>query len=61
MTCWSLLAAGKFTAADVFDHTAAMAVLRARALVELQKVDVLLVPTALAHYTIQVGHLLPCM
>ncbi|KAG2426165.1 hypothetical protein HXX76_013146 [Chlamydomonas incerta] len=41
----------KFSAADVFDHIAAMAALRARALDSLARVDVLLVPTALAHWT----------
>ncbi|EFJ41617.1 hypothetical protein VOLCADRAFT_98357 [Volvox carteri f. nagariensis] len=43
---------GKFTAADVYDHLAQMAVLRARALDELSRVDVLLVPTALTHWTV---------
>ncbi|GIL80104.1 hypothetical protein Vretifemale_9289 [Volvox reticuliferus] len=43
---------GKFTAADVYDHLAQMAVLRARALDELSRVDLLLVPTALTHWTV---------
>ncbi|KXZ51619.1 hypothetical protein GPECTOR_12g583 [Gonium pectorale] len=42
----------KFTAADVFDHQAQLAVLRARALDELSRADVLLVPTALTHWTV---------
>ncbi|GLC42946.1 hypothetical protein PLESTB_000289000 [Pleodorina starrii] len=44
--------AGKFTATDVYDHMAQMAVLRARALDELSRVDLLLVPTALTHWTV---------
>lgn len=46
--------AAKFSAADVFDHKAAMAVLRARCLAELagSGAEVLLVPTALTHWTI---------
>ncbi len=44
--------AGKFTAADVYDHLAKMAVLRARALDEMSRADVLLVPTALTHWTV---------
>ncbi|PNW79614.1 hypothetical protein CHLRE_08g360100v5 [Chlamydomonas reinhardtii] len=43
--------AAKFSAADVYNHMAAMAVLRARALDALARVDVLLVPTALTHWT----------
>lgn len=52
--------AGKFCAADVFDHKAGMAALRARCLAQLagSGADILLVPTALNHWTIaelQVG------
>ncbi|KAG2494460.1 hypothetical protein HYH03_007512 [Edaphochlamys debaryana] len=43
--------AAKFTASDVFDHMADMAVLRAQALAQLERADVLLVPTALTHWT----------
>jgi hypothetical protein len=39
----------------VYDANAQLAQLRAVALAELRKVDVLMVPTALAHYTIQVS------
>lgn len=46
--------AGKFTAADVYTHNAELAVQRAAALAQLAKVDLLLVPTAAAHYTIEV-------
>ncbi len=44
--------AGNFTATDVFDDRARLAVLAARARVELAKIDVLLVPTVLEHYLI---------
>lgn len=47
------LSPGKFTASDVYDHMAQMAVLRARALDELSRVDLLLVPTALSHWTVE--------
>ncbi|MEW5314226.1 MAG: hypothetical protein WDW38_005738 [Sanguina aurantia] len=43
---------GKYTAADVFSDMHKMAVLRAAAVVELTKTDVLLVPSALSHFTI---------
>lgn len=46
---------GSFTATDAYDHMADLARLRAAATVELRKADCLLVPTALAHYTVQVG------
>ncbi len=46
--------AAKFTAADVFGDMARLAELRAAALVELAKIDMMLVPTAISHYT-QVG------
>lgn len=49
-----LLRAGTFTATDVYDHLASLAKLRAAAVSELQKADCLLVPTALAHFTVQV-------
>ncbi|MEW5305220.1 MAG: hypothetical protein WDW36_007776 [Sanguina aurantia] len=42
----------KYTAADVFSDMHKMAVLRAAAVVELTKTDVLLVPSALSHFTI---------
>lgn len=44
--------AGKFTAADVYDDQVRLATLRARAVIELAKADMLLVPTALAHFTV---------
>mmetsp|Transcript_16382 Transcript_16382/g.44916 ORF Transcript_16382/g.44916 Transcript_16382/m.44916 type:complete len:688 (-) Transcript_16382:929-2992(-) len=53
VTSHILAGAGTFTAADVYDHLAAFARLRAAAVSELQRVDCLLVPTALAHYTVQ--------
>ncbi|KAF5834987.1 hypothetical protein DUNSADRAFT_8044 [Dunaliella salina] len=53
VTSHILAGAGNFTAVDVYDHLAAFARLRAAAVSELQKVDCLLVPTALAHYTVQ--------
>lgn len=43
---------GKFTAADVFDDIARMAVLRARARVQLDRFDLLMVPTALEPYLV---------
>ena len=43
---------GKFTATDVFDDRARLAVLAARARAELSKLDLLLVPTALEHYLV---------
>eukprot|EP00775_Hariotina_reticulata_P014156 gene14156-14294_t len=45
--------AGKFTATDVFDDKAKLAVLAAAARHQLGQVDCLLVPTALEHYLIQ--------
>jgi allophanate hydrolase len=47
-----LVAAGKFTATDVFDDRARLAKLSARARTELSKLDLLLVPTALEHYLV---------
>jgi len=44
--------AGKFTATDVFDDRARLAVLAARARAEMSKLDLLLVPTALEHYLV---------
>lgn len=44
--------AGKFTAVDVYDDLARLAVLRARARAVLSGVDLLLVPTALEHYLV---------
>lgn len=44
--------AGKYTATDVFDDRARLAVLAARARAELAKLDLLLVPTVLEHYLI---------
>jgi len=55
-----LLRAGTFTATDVYDHLASLAKLRAAAMSELQKADCLLVPTALAHFTVQVRPQLVC-
>lgn len=43
----------KFSAADVFDDLARLAVLRAESLHEISHVDLLLVPTALAHFTVE--------
>lgn len=45
------LPAAKFDAVDVFDHNAQLAALRARAVHELVGVDMLLVPSALTHFT----------
>lgn len=43
--------AGKYTAADVFDDMRRMAELRAQVTQQLAGVDMLLVPTALSHWT----------
>lgn len=48
-----LLAPGKFTAADVYDDKARLAVLAAAAREQLAAVDCLLVPTVLEHYLLQ--------
>jgi allophanate hydrolase len=50
--CHVHVTAGKFTATDVFDDRARLATLAARARVEMSKLDLLLVPTALEHYLI---------
>lgn len=46
-----IVGTAKFNAADVFDNIAQLAALRARAQHELARVDALLVPTALTHWT----------
>ena len=43
----------KFTATDVFDDMARLATLRAESLHEISQVDMLLVPTALAHFDVE--------
>ncbi|KAL6746693.1 amidase signature domain-containing protein [Haematococcus lacustris] len=48
-----LASAATFNAADVFSHQSELAALRAAAAAQLGKVEVLLVPTALAHFTTQ--------
>lgn len=45
--------AGKFSAADLYQDMARLAALRAAAAVQLEALDVLLVPTALHHYTVK--------
>jgi allophanate hydrolase len=61
VTAAILSGAPRFAAADVYDANARLAVLRAAAVSELSKVDLLLVPTALAHYTIKVSATTDCI